>query len=89
MGKAHIVQLTSELLWLVLVLSLPTVLVASVVGILVSLVQALTQIQDQTVSFLVKLVATCITLAVSYRWMGDALLRYTQHCFDLVAQMGV
>ncbi|MFM0515325.1 type III secretion system export apparatus subunit SctS [Paraburkholderia sp. RL17-373-BIF-A] len=88
MGKVQIVQLTSELLWLVLILSLPTVLVASVVGILISLVQALTQVQDQTVPFLVKLVATCLTLAMSYRWTGDALFIYTERCFDLIAQMG-
>lgn len=88
MGQAQIIQLASELLWLVLMLSLPVVLVASVVGVLVSLVQALTQIQDQTVAFLVKLVAACITLALAYHWMGDALLRYTGRSFDLIVSMG-
>lgn len=88
MGQAQIVQLASELLWLVLMLSLPVVLVASVVGVLVSLVQALTQVQDQTVAFLIKLVAACITLALTYHWMGEALLRYTERSFDLIVRMG-
>lgn len=88
MGKALIVHLASELLWLVLMLSLPVVLVTSIVGLLVSLLQALTQVQDQTVSFLIKLVAACITLAATYHWMGDELLAYTSKSFDLIVQMG-
>ncbi|AOZ52138.1 MULTISPECIES: type III secretion system export apparatus subunit SctS [Chromobacteriaceae] len=88
MGQAQIVQLASELLWLVLILSLPVVVVASVVGVLVGLVQALTQVQDQTVSFLIKLVAACITLALTHHWMGQALLRYAERSFDLISRMG-
>ncbi|WP_199153197.1 type III secretion system export apparatus subunit SctS [Chromobacterium sp. ASV23] len=88
MGQAEIVQLASELLWLVLMLSLPVVLVASVVGVLVGLVQALTQIQDQTVSFVIKLVAACVTLALTYHWMGEALLTYAIRSFDLISRMG-
>ncbi|QUJ02457.1 flagellar biosynthetic protein FliQ [Salmonella enterica subsp. enterica] len=41
--------------------SMPVVLVASVVGVIVSLVQALTQIQDQTLKFMIKLLAIAIT----------------------------
>ncbi|VVE85795.1 type III secretion system export apparatus subunit SctS [Pandoraea sputorum] len=88
MTQALIVQMASELLWLVLVLSLPVVVAASIVGLLVGLVQALTQIQDQTVSFVIKLVAACLTLALTYRWMGAALMRFTEQTFDLAARMG-
>ena len=51
MSEAVITQLAAQMMWLVL-LSLPVV-VASVVGILVRLVQALTQVQDQTIQFLI------------------------------------
>ncbi|AXE30558.1 EscS/YscS/HrcS family type III secretion system export apparatus protein [Chromobacterium phragmitis] len=88
MGQAQVMQLASELLWLVLLLSLPVVLVASAVGLLVSLLQALTQIQDQTVAFLVKLVAACVTLALTHHWMGQALLRYAERSFSLISKMG-
>ncbi|VVE56007.1 type III secretion system export apparatus subunit SctS [Pandoraea sputorum] len=88
MAQAQIVHLASELLWLVLVLSLPVVVAASVIGVLVGLVQALTQIQDQTVSFVLKLVAACLTLALTYRWMGAALMSYTEQTFDLMSRMG-
>lgn len=88
MSQAMIAHLASELLWLVLILSMPVVLVAAVVGILISLVQALTQIQDQTVPFLLKLVAACITLAITYHWMGVTLMRYADRSFSLISSMG-
>lgn len=88
MGEALIIHLASELLWLVLMLSLPMVGVAAIVGLLVSLVQALTQVQDQTVAFLVKLVAASITLAATYHWIGNELLNYAGKSFDLIARMG-
>ncbi|MEA1063802.1 type III secretion system export apparatus subunit SctS [Erwinia sp. HR93] len=88
MSERVIIQLAVELLWLVLLLSLPTVIVASVVGIMVSLLQTLTQLQDQTLQFLIKLVAVSITLVASYHWLGDNLFNYTVLVFDQIAKMG-
>ncbi|MDD0976388.1 type III secretion system export apparatus subunit SctS [Pseudomonas fontis] len=76
MNSAEILHLTGQCLWLVLVLSLPTVLMAAAVGTLVSLVQALTQIQEQTLGFVAKLVAVVITLFVTAGWMGTELYGY-------------
>lgn len=61
--------------------SLPVVLVASIVGLVVSLVQALTQIQDQTLQFMIKLLAVAVTLMASYHWLGGLLLSYTRQVF--------
>lgn len=88
MNERAIVQLAIELLWLVLLLSLPTVIVTSVVGIMVSLVQTLTQIQDQTLQFLVKLIAVSLTLVATYHWMGDNLFNYTVLVFDQISKVG-
>lgn len=74
-------QLIHALL-LVLWLSLPPIVVASVVGILFSLVQALTQIQEQTLSFGVKLIAVGITLYLTARWVGGEIFNYTVMLFD-------
>ncbi|MEW9809488.1 MAG: EscS/YscS/HrcS family type III secretion system export apparatus protein [Candidatus Symbiodolus clandestinus] len=87
MSERLIVQLAIQLLWLVLLLSLPIVLTASVVGLLVSLFQALTQLQDQTLQFLIKLIAVSITLMATYPWMGDTLLNYTNLVFKQIVQM--
>ncbi|CAG9167597.1 type III secretion system export apparatus subunit SctS [Cupriavidus respiraculi] len=88
MSNEIIIQLASNLLWLVLLLSLPVVVVASVVGVIVSLVQALTQVQDQTIQFLIKLIAVSITLVMTYHWMGTTLMGYTRTAFDQISVMG-
>lgn len=88
MNEEQLVFMTSEVLWLVLMLSLPVVLVAATVGGIVGLLQALTQIQDQTVSYVCKLVACVLTLALTYHWMGTTLLQYTSRGFDLISRMG-
>ncbi|MCL9783720.1 type III secretion system export apparatus subunit SctS [Vibrio sp. S4M6] len=89
MNQAIIVNLTSELLWIILWLSLPAVVVASVVGVLISLIQALTQVQDQTIQFLIKLIAVSVTLVITYHWMGGTLLNYANMAFDQIGSMGV
>ena len=67
---------------LVLRLSLIPIIVATVIGILVSLLQALTQIQEQTLGFAVKLIAISLTLLACASWMGSSLLLYTQDIFS-------
>jgi len=86
MNDASLTHLVTELLWLVLMTSLPVVVVASVVGILVSLFQALTQIQDQTLQFMIKLLAVALMLMVTYHWLGALLLGYTR---QVLLQIGV
>ncbi len=70
MELADLVTYVVQALLLVLILSLPPIVVASVVGILFSLIQALTQIQEHTLSFGAKLVAVGLTLYLTARWMG-------------------
>jgi type III secretion protein S len=81
---SHVVQALLLTLWL----SLPPIIVASVVGIFFSLVQALTQIQEQTLSFGVKLVAVGITLYLTARWMGGEIYNYTLMLFDKFPTLG-
>ncbi|MBC8654940.1 type III secretion system export apparatus subunit SctS [Providencia vermicola] len=88
MSETMVIQLAKQMMWLCFYfLSLPVVVVASCVGILISLLQALTQIQEQTIQFLVKLIAVSITLAISYRWMGDVILTYADQVFDMILHM--
>lgn len=71
---------------LVVVLSAPPLIVAVVVGVLTSLIQALMQIQDQTLPFGIKLVAMGITLALTGRWIGVELIQLTSLTFDMAAR---
>ena len=69
-------------MYLVLLLSLPPIVVASVVGIMLSLVQAITQLQEQTLTFVVKLVVVVLTIFLMQGWIGAELLRYSTDIFS-------
>ncbi|GHU25937.1 EscS/YscS/HrcS family type III secretion system export apparatus protein [Betaproteobacteria bacterium] len=71
-----------QAMYLVLMLSMPPIVVASVVGLLLSLFQAITQLQEQTLSFGVKLIAVSITLFLTAGWFGGELLRFGREIFD-------
>lgn len=71
-----VVYLAKQALIMSLVLSLPVVIVASVVGLLFSVFQALTQIQDQTLSFAIKLIFIIATLYLIIDWVGVKLYRF-------------
>jgi len=81
MGQAQLLDYAQKCLILVLQLSLVPICVATVIGIIVSLLQALTQIQEQTLGFAVKLIAISITIMAAASWMGGELLLYTQDIF--------
>ena len=78
LSEEYILQVVREGLYLVLLVSLPPVLASLIVGLLVSLIQATTQIQDHTLTFVPKLVAVLATLAVAGPWIGAQLVRFTQ-----------
>jgi type III secretion protein S len=82
MNQADVATMTSDALMLVLVLSMPPIIVATAVGLIVSLLQALTQIQEQTLSFAVKLICVSVVILLTAHWVGGELYRYTLRIFD-------
>ena len=82
MKEAYILHYTIQATMLTLLLSMPPIIVATVTGLLVSLLQALTQIQEQTLSFGVKLVVTIAVLLLSVFWIGEELVRFTMLLFE-------
>ncbi len=72
----------SQAMILVMVLSMPPIVVASLVGIVVSLLQALTQVQEQTLSFAIKLIAVALTLAAMAGILGSEMLNFTIELFE-------
>ena len=87
MSPNDAINALTEALTLVMLLSLPPILVASVVGIVVSLLQALTQVQEQTIAFAVKLVAVTVMLVAMASLAGSQLLTYTLSIFNNFPKM--
>ena len=87
MNQALLLQFAQDCLIIVLQLSLIPIIVATVLGLLVSLLQALTQIQEQSLGFAVKLIAISLTLMVSASWMGSRIMVYTEQVFTQFAKI--
>lgn len=85
MNEQDIIYHIEQAMLLVLLLSLPTILVATGVGLLVALFQALTQIQEQTLAFGIKLVAVIVTLTLTARWLGIEMQNFTLQAFNSIA----
>ena len=78
---SDVVGLTIDALWLVLILSAPPIIAASVVGLLVAIVQAATQIQEQTLQYTLKFVAIVITIFVTASLLAGTLYQFTDRIF--------
>jgi flagellar biosynthetic protein FliQ len=76
-----------EGLVLVLLLSAPPLIASMVVGFVVGLFQAATQIQDQTLAFVPKLVVVLIVLVAMGPVLGSSLVRFTQAMFAAIPSM--
>ena len=66
----------SQALYLVLVISLPPIVIASVIGIVLSLVQAVTQLQEQTLTFVPKIVAVFLGMLIFGAFILTTLTDY-------------
>ena len=81
-------RVANEALWLILTLSILPLLASLIVGLIISLFQALTQIQEQTLTFVPKVIATILILSISATWMLGVLVEFTKRVFDLILQVG-
>lgn len=88
MNENELIHFASQAMIMVLYLSMPVVLTATIVGLLVGLFQALTQIQEQTLSFGLKLIAVIMVMLVTNSWVGNEIGNYTDLIFDTIARMG-
>ena len=82
MAGAELGRLAAEALYLVLLVSAPALLVSLAVGLSVGLLQAVTQVQEQTLSFVPKLAGVAIALVVAGGWMGAQLIRFTSRLWE-------
>ena len=70
-----VIQITNEAVLLTIIISLPAVLVSLVVGLAIAIFSATTQIQEQTLSFVPKIIGVFGILAATAVWMGTTMVR--------------
>ena len=87
MDQDVVITLVSGALQLALKVALPLLAVGLVIGLAVSVFQAVTQIQEQTLSFIPKILAIAGVLIVGGPWMLNQLLTYTQDLWLSIPQL--
>jgi flagellar biosynthesis protein FliQ len=84
MDATHVFTLGQQGLHMLLMVSAPLLLTVLVVGLVVSIFQAATQINESTLSFVPKLVAAVVVMAVAGPWMLSTLVEYIQRTLQAI-----
>jgi flagellar biosynthesis protein FliQ len=87
MNEDVVVKLSMDALTLSLKIALPLLVAGLVVGLVISIFQAITQIQEMTLTFIPKILATALVLVVAGPWMLNELLGYTEHLWNGIPSM--
>jgi flagellar biosynthesis protein FliQ len=81
MPEEHVIAIGTEMLKTALILSLPVLGFGLLVGLLISVFQALTQINDQTLVFVPKIITVALVLMMFLPWMLRVISEYTEELF--------
>lgn len=87
MTPEHVISLSQQALQVMLMLCAPVLAVALGVGLLVSVFQAATQINEMTLTFIPKLVAMLLTLLVTGPWMLTLMTDYIRQLFESIPSL--
>jgi flagellar biosynthetic protein FliQ len=87
MENEYVVEVVSQAIRVTLMLSAPMLIGALVVGVLVSIFQAVTQINEQTLSFIPKILVIIAALVIFSPWMMETMVTYTQDLFTSIPEL--
>jgi flagellar biosynthesis protein FliQ len=82
-----VINVSMQAMQLAFKIAMPLLLVGLVIGLVVSVFQAVTQIQEQTLTFIPKIVAMGVVLVVAGPWMLSELITYTQQLYSSIPTM--
>ena len=85
MDTGQVADLLREAVGVVLKLASPMLVLSMLVGVVVAIFQAVTQIHEQTIGFVLKLIVVVAVLLIGGGWMMDTLQDYTREIFSLIA----
>jgi flagellar biosynthesis protein FliQ len=88
LNEITVLELGREATWVMMLVAGPLLVVGTVVGVVVALLQALTTIQEMTLTFVPKIVAMLLALVLFLPFMLTTLIEFTQRLFERIAQGG-
>jgi flagellar biosynthetic protein FliQ len=87
MENEFVIEVVNQAIKITLMLAAPMLIGALVVGVLVSIFQAVTQINEQTLSFIPKILVIVATLVIFSPWMMETMVSYTQDLFTSIPEL--
>ena len=84
MSDTEVIQLATQALWTATKIAAPLLIVSMVIGTAISLLQAVTQVQEMTLSFVPKLMGIALVLVLSGGWMLSTLSEFTRQLFEAI-----
>ena len=86
MTGGEVMDLAREGVWTMILISAPVMIIGLLVGVVIALFQALTQIQEMTLVFVPKILAIFVTLLLSLPFMGQMLAAFTARIAEMILQ---
>lgn len=87
MNGADVIDVAQDAIWVIIKVAGPVMFVALAVGLAISLFQALTQIQEMTLTFVPKIIAIFISLLLFFPYMGDTLEAFMQRIAERIIDL--
>lgn len=84
MTGAEVLDIASDGIWTLLIVASPMMIVGLLVGVVIALFQALTQIQEQTLVFVPKIVAIFVTMLLTLPFLGATMSGYMKRVVDMI-----
>lgn len=84
MTETQAIEIVSEAIWIAARISAPILVTAIAVGVAVGLLQSVTQLQEQTLSFVPKFIAVGAVIVISGSWMIQQMVAYTIQLYDSI-----
>lgn len=87
MTQGETLAIFKDAIWLILKLSAPLLIASIVIGLIISIFQAATQIHEQTLTFVPKIIAVALILVVSGSWMLTSMADFFTYLVDIMARL--
>jgi flagellar biosynthetic protein FliQ len=87
-NEAAVLEIGREGVWVVLQLAGPIMLAGMLIGLLIALFQALTTIQEMTLTFVPKILVIFVSLILFLPFMITTLVEFSEHLFDVMVSLG-
>lgn len=86
MTQELVMQIFNEAIWLAFKMGVPLLVVGMLVGLIIAILQAATQVHEQTLTFAPKVIIVALTLLALGPWMLNSLIDFTNRIFELMSE---